>query len=60
MDLYERIAQALGPGWTVRDVHSFSPGYLRDLLRPINPSLADEIGAHETSGQAIIGERIPK
>jgi len=41
MNLQERIAKTLG--WTVKDVQSFSLPALRDMVRPTNPKLANEI-----------------
>ncbi len=35
------IAQALG--WSLEEVHSFSLPALRDLVRPVDPHLADMI-----------------
>jgi DNA-binding Lrp family transcriptional regulator len=40
-DLHARIAAALN--WPMRDVQSMSLQSLRDLVRPVDPALADEI-----------------
>lgn len=40
--LHERIAATLG--WSMRDVQSLSLPSLRDLVRPVSPALAEEIG----------------
>jgi hypothetical protein len=40
-DLHERIAEALG--WNLKEVQSFSLRALRDLVRPVDKSLAEEI-----------------
>lgn len=40
-DLRQRAAIALG--WTIRDAHSVSLPSLRELVRPVDPGLADEI-----------------
>lgn len=51
--LHERIAIALG--WTVKDVQSFSFQTLRELVRPEDPVLADEISEAIRSEAYIIG-----
>ena len=40
-DLHDRIAHALG--WTPAEARSLSIDSLRDLVRPVNPDLAQEI-----------------
>lgn len=39
--LHEKIAKALG--WSLSDVKSFSLQSLRDLVRPVDSALAEEI-----------------
>ena len=41
--LHTRIAEALG--WTEAEVKSVSFRSLRDIVRPINPKLANELDA---------------
>lgn len=55
MSLHERIARALG--WTVKDAQSLSMAALRDLVRPVDPCLAEDISDHIQSGRYILGER---
>lgn len=52
MSIHERIAAALG--WTLRDVNSMSMQSLRELVRPVDPSLAADITQHITSGAYIV------
>lgn len=49
--MHERIAKALG--WTVEQTHGFSLAALRDLVRPVDPALADEISRQIQSGSYI-------
>ena len=53
-DLHERIARALG--WSVRDTQSMSLQSLCDLVRPVDPALAQEI-SHVVSGGHHVGRR---
>jgi len=39
--LHQHIADALG--WTIKDVHSYSLATLRDLVRPVDKALSEEI-----------------
>lgn len=50
-NLHERIAEALG--WTVKDTQSMSLQSLRDLVRPVDHHLADEISKAIQSGSYI-------
>jgi hypothetical protein len=52
--LYARIARALG--WPIADVRSMSLHSLRDLVRPVDRALADEISDAIHSGRYILGE----
>jgi hypothetical protein len=49
--LHDRISEALG--WSARSAQSFSLQALRDLVRPVSPSLADEITEAIRSGSYI-------
>lgn len=53
-DLHERIAKVLG--WTPSDVRSLSMQSLRDLVRPVDPSLARELDYTIQSGAYARGE----
>lgn len=53
-DLHDRAARALG--WNVNDVRSVSMQSLRDLVRPVDPNLAQEISLAIQSGAYIRGE----
>jgi hypothetical protein len=53
-DLRARVAKALG--WPPRDVQSLSMQSLRDLVRPVDPALADEMSLAIQSGAYIRGE----
>lgn len=53
--LHDRIAKALG--WSARDVRSMSMQTLRDLVRPVNPALAEEMSLVIRSGDYIRGSR---
>ncbi len=53
--LHERAAAALG--WPVRDTQSMSLHALRELVRPVNPGLANEISMAIESGSYIRGGR---
>lgn len=53
-DLHDRVAKALG--WSTEDVQSVSMHSLRDLVRPIDPDLARELGYAIQSGAYIRGE----
>jgi hypothetical protein len=50
-DLHERIAKALG--WSVKDAQSLSMHSLRDLVRPVDPQLAQEMSHVIQSGAYI-------
>ena len=52
-DLHDRVASALG--WTPTEARSLSMQSLRDLVRPVNPDLANELSLAIQSG-AYIGE----
>ena len=52
-DLHDRIAHALG--WTPAEARSLSMQSLRDLVRPVNPDLAQEISHVIQSGAYIVG-----
>jgi hypothetical protein len=54
-DLHERVAQALG--WTADEVRSMSLAALREVVRPVNPGLAQELSMKIQSGGHIIGAR---
>src|ERR1700733_1312699 len=54
--LHARIAAALG--WPMRDVQSMSLQSLRDLVRPVDPGLADEISRVVQAGSHIGGHRV--
>jgi len=54
MSLHERIAEALG--WSVKDTQSFSFQALREMVRPVNPKLANELSTAIQTGSYIIGE----
>ena len=56
-DLYDRAARALG--WNPTDVHAVSMQTLRDLVRPVDPDLAQEIGLLIQSGVYVHGETRP-
>jgi hypothetical protein len=58
MSLHERIAEALG--WTVEDTQSFSLQSLRELVRPVSPSLAEELSQRIGSGTLVVRGEIPK
>lgn len=53
-DLHERVAKALG--WSTTDVQSMSMHALRDLVRPVDPGLAQELSYAIQSGAYIRGE----
>jgi hypothetical protein len=55
--LHERIAEALG--WTVEEAQSFSLQSLRELVRPVSPSLADDLSQRIGSGTLVVRERLP-
>ncbi len=42
MNLHQRIAHVLG--WTLAETQGFSLQALRDVVRPVSPKLANEIG----------------
>ena len=52
MSLHARIAGALG--WTIEETRQFSLVALRDLVRPVDPKLADEISEVVQSGRVIL------
>lgn len=52
-DLHDRVAKALG--WSTKDVQSVSMQSLRDLVRPVDPDLARELGYAIQSGAYIQG-----
>lgn len=54
--LHPRIALALG--WTVPEVRSFSLMSLREIVRPVNPKLAQEITAILESGRHLIANEV--
>lgn len=56
-DLHDRIASALG--WTPAEARSLSMHSLRDLVRPVNPELAQEISHVIQSGAYIVGAPAP-
>lgn len=51
MSLHERIALALE--WPVENTRCFSLAALRDLVRPVDPQLANEISLTLQSGRHI-------
>lgn len=52
--MHERAARALG--WSVRDTQSFSLQTLRDMVRPVDPALAEEMSEAIRSLSYIRGE----
>lgn len=50
-ELHERVAKALG--WTVEETKSFSMTSLRELVRPVDTSLAATITEFVQSGRVI-------
>ncbi len=50
--LHERIAQALG--WTEEQAKSFSLPALREVVRPVDPKLAAEIGEVVQAGSHLL------
>lgn len=56
-DLDARIARALG--WPIADVHSMSLQSLRELVRPVDTALAEEITLSIGSGSYITRKRNP-
>jgi len=57
-DLYARAATALG--WSPTDARSVSMPSLRDLVRPVNPDLAQEISLAIQSGAYLTPTAAPK
>jgi hypothetical protein len=57
-DLHDRAARALG--WSPADARSVSMHSLRDLVRPVDPELAQEISVAIQSGAYVRGEPAPK
>ena len=55
--LHQRIAGALG--WPLEETHKFSLAALRDLVRPVNPALADEMSRSLQSGGHLVGSSAP-
>ena len=53
-DLHDRVAKALG--WSARDVRAVSMQSLRDLVRPVDPDLAQELSYAIQSGAYVRGE----
>jgi hypothetical protein len=53
--VHERAAKALG--WSVKDTQSMSLASLREVVRDVNPGLANEISMMIQSGSHIVGER---
>lgn len=53
--LHERAARALG--WSVADAQSMSLAALRDVVRPVNSALAEEMSRKIQSGGHITGAR---
>lgn len=51
MTLHEQIAKALG--WSLQDTLSLSLQSLRDLVRPLNPKLAQEITLYIQNGSYL-------
>lgn len=51
MSLHKKIAKVLG--WSTNETHGFSLQSLRELVRPVDPKLADEISQRITSGDYI-------
>ena len=57
-NLHDRAAKALG--WSTRDVQSLSMQSLRDLVRPVDPNLAQELSYAIQSGAYVRGTPAPK
>ena len=57
-DLHKRIALALGPKWTEKDVASFSLPTMREMVRERHPALAAEIADILERGAHIFGEPV--
>jgi hypothetical protein len=57
-DLHERAAKALG--WSVRDAQSLSMQALRELVRPVDSALAQEMDYMIRSGAYIRGEPLSR
>jgi hypothetical protein len=57
-DLHARIADALG--WSESEVHSHSLQGLRELVRPIDAELAQEITDRIVSGDGIRGKAVER
>lgn len=53
MSLHSRAASVLG--WPLRDARSVSLQSLREMVRPLDPALADEIGHAIQSGSYVRG-----
>lgn len=56
--MHEKIAKALG--WTVSETQTFSLPTLRDLVRPVDPELAQEISNVIQRGSHIVGPSLKK
>jgi hypothetical protein len=54
IDLHEQIAETLG--WSLADVQSFNLRALRELVRPVNPKIAQRIGWEINKPSHYIGE----
>ena len=57
-DLHNRVAKALG--WPVEETKRLSMQSLRDLVRPVDPDLAQELSYAIQSGAYIRGEPLKK
>lgn len=57
-NLHERVAKALG--WRVKDAQSMPMQALRELVRPVDPSLARELDYLIQSGAYIRGEPLAR
>lgn len=49
--IHERIAEVLG--WTVAETKTLSLASLRELVRPLDPKLAEEIGQGIDQGRHL-------
>lgn len=53
--LHTRIAQVLG--WTPEEAKSFSMQTLREIVRPVDSKLADDLSIYIRSGEYITSPR---